>query len=43
MGPEALRALNLLLDDLSSKPGATLVAAIDADLAGDNYAVRPSK
>ncbi len=40
MGPETLRCLDLLLRDLATIPGATLVAATDADRAGDNYAVR---
>ena len=40
MGPETLRTLSLLLNDLDNQPGATLVAATDADRAGDNYAVR---
>ena len=40
MGPETLRTLDLLLHESATEPGATLVAATDADRAGDNYAVR---
>ena len=40
MGPETIRALELQLHDLALLPGAVLVAATDADRAGDSYADR---
>lgn len=38
MGPGTIEALGQLLDALGGKPAAMLVAATDADLAGDRYA-----
>ena len=40
MGPETIRALERLLETLASTSGAVVVAATDADRAGDGYADR---
>ena len=40
MGPETIRALELQLRDLALLPGAVMIAATDADRAGDSYADR---
>jgi len=40
MGPATLQALGLQLGDLAAIPDAVLVAATDADKAGDGYAAR---
>ena len=40
MGPETIRALELKLHEIAVLPGAVLVAATDADRAGDAYAER---
>jgi len=40
MGPETIAALQALLRDLAVHPEAVLVAATDADAAGDRYAAR---
>ena len=40
MGPETIRALELKLHEIAVLPGAVLVAATDADRAGDAYADR---
>ena len=40
MGPETIRALELKLHEVAVLPGAVLVAATDADRAGDAYADR---
>jgi hypothetical protein len=38
MGPHTLAALQTLLRDLTTRPGSVLVAATDADTAGEHYA-----
>ena len=38
MGPHTLAALQALLRDLATRPGSVLVAATDADAAGEHYA-----
>ncbi|MGI4800631.1 MAG: DUF3991 domain-containing protein, partial [Janthinobacterium lividum] len=38
MGPHTIAALQALLRDLATKPGSVLVAATDADTAGEHYA-----
>ena len=40
MGPETIRAVEQLLGTLAATPGTVLVAATDADRAGDGYADR---
>ena len=40
MGPQTLACLNALLRDLAGQPEAVLVAATDADAAGERYAQR---
>ena len=40
MGPETIRAVEQLLGTLATTPGTVLVAATDADRAGDGYADR---
>ena len=40
MGPHTLACLELLLQDLAGHPEGVLVAATDADTAGDRYAVQ---
>ena len=40
MGPATVQALQALLGELPGAPGAVLVAATDADCAGDRYAAR---
>ena len=40
MGPETIRALDIELRQLARIPDALLIAATDADRAGDNYAER---
>ena len=37
MGPETIKALELQLAALAAVPGSMLVAATDADTAGDRY------
>ncbi len=38
MGPHTIAALQALLRDMATKPGSILVAATDADTAGEHYA-----
>ncbi len=38
MGPHTIAALQALLKDLATRPGSVLVAATDADTAGEHYA-----
>ena len=38
MGPHTSAALQTLLRDLATRPGSILVAATDADTAGEHYA-----
>ena len=38
MGPHTIAALQALLRDMATKPGSILVAATDADAAGEHYA-----
>ena len=40
MGPGTIAALRTLLRDLAARPGAVLVAATDADAAGERYAAK---
>ncbi len=40
MGPLTLACLDALLRELAARPGSVLVAATDADQAGDHYAAR---
>jgi len=40
MGPLTLACLDALLQELAARPGSVLVAATDADQAGDRYAAR---
>ena len=40
MGPRTIALLRMLLRDLATQPEAVLVAAMDADAAGDRYAAK---
>jgi len=40
MGPLTLACLDALLQELAARPGSVLIAATDADQAGDRYAAR---